>query len=71
VQTQAITKSMMIEERYTPIPEENEDDYEFWERVAIMRFDGGLTETQAIVEAIKIFRQLEIEKDGEVQKQTL
>lgn len=48
---------------------ENES-YSFDERVAIMMFDGGLTEVQATIEAIKIFRELEL-KDVEVQKQTL
>lgn len=37
----------------------DDDDYAFNERVAIMIYDGGLTEQQAIVEAIKIFRELE------------
>jgi hypothetical protein len=45
----------MNEEHYTPIPEEHDNDYEFLERVAIMRFDGGLSEKEAWEEATAIY----------------
>jgi hypothetical protein len=46
---------MQQQEHYAPIPEESDDDYEFLERVAIMQYDGGLTEQQAWDEAVAIY----------------
>ena len=45
----------MTQQPYTPTPPENDTDYEFLERVAIMRFDAGMSEQDAWNEALAIY----------------
>ena len=46
---------MQVIEPYIPIPQNNDEDYEFLERVAIMQIDGGLSEKEAWNEALAIY----------------